>query len=34
VGARRSDLLLRETSFLEITMALEGKEGRRVVSFR
>jgi len=34
VGARRSDLLLRETSFLELTMALEGKEGRRVVSIR
>jgi PHP family Zn ribbon phosphoesterase len=34
VGTRRSDLLLREASFLELTMALEGKEGRRVVSIR
>lgn len=34
VGARRFDLLMEEATFLEITMALEGKEGRRVVSFR
>jgi PHP family Zn ribbon phosphoesterase len=34
VGTRRSDLLMKEASFLELVMALEGKEGRRVVSIR
>jgi PHP family Zn ribbon phosphoesterase len=34
VGARRSDLLMKEASFFELLMALEGKEGRRVVSIR
>jgi PHP family Zn ribbon phosphoesterase len=34
VGTRRSDLLMKEVSFLELLMALEGKEGRKVVSIR
>jgi PHP family Zn ribbon phosphoesterase len=34
VGTRRSDLLMEDASFLELLMALEGKEGRRVVSIR
>jgi predicted metal-dependent phosphoesterase TrpH len=34
VGSRRTDLLIEEASFPELKLALEGKEGRRVVSLR
>jgi hypothetical protein len=34
VGTRGTDLLMEEASFSEMMMALEGKEGRKVVSLR